>query len=138
MENFMTWESLLTYGGCVAATILLTEFVKKLAPTVIAQLVSFLFAAAILVCGNLVKGTFAVGDIPLYLINAVVASLGANGGFDAIKKLFGKTEVVQNQLIVDPGNEDAPGDVYLSINDDPSAYKDGEILQFQVKKVSQK
>ena len=30
MDSFVTWESLLTFGGCVAGTILVTEFIKKL------------------------------------------------------------------------------------------------------------
>ena len=87
MDSFVTWETLLTFGGCVAGTILVTEFVKKLfGKRVPAQLVSFLIAAVILFVGHLATGTFVWKEALLYLINAAAISLSANGGFDAIKK----------------------------------------------------
>lgn len=137
-ENFLTWKELLTYAGCAAGTVIVTELLKKLAPKLMPQLVSFVVAMLILGLGHWAVGDFAVTDIPLYIVNAAMASLVSNGGFDAIKKLFGKTEVIQNELIVDPGDDQQNGEVYLSINDDPKAYTDGEILQFRVKKVPQK
>jgi hypothetical protein len=90
MDSFVTWESLLTFGGCVAGTILVTEFIKKLfGEKVPAQLVSFLIAAVILFVGHLATGTFVWKEALLYLINAAAVSLSANGGFDAIKKALG-------------------------------------------------
>lgn len=90
MDSFVTWESLLTFGGCVAGTILVTEFVKKLfGERVPAQLVSFLIAGVILFVGHLATGTFVWKEALLYLINAAAVSLSANGGFDAIKKALG-------------------------------------------------
>lgn len=87
MDSFVTWESLLTFGGCVAGTILVTEFIKKLfGEKVPAQLVSFLIAGVILFVGHLATGTFIWKEALLYLINAAAVSLSANGGFDAIKK----------------------------------------------------
>ena len=93
MDSFVTWDSLLTFGGCVAGTILVTEFIKKLfGEKVPAQLVSFLIAAVILLVGHLATGTFVWKEALLYLINAAAVSLSANGGFDAIKKAFGGDE----------------------------------------------
>ena len=90
MDSFVTWESLLSFGGCVAGTILVTEFIKKLfGEKVPAQLVSFLIAAVILFVGHLATGTFVWKEALLYLINAAAVSLSANGGFDAIKKALG-------------------------------------------------
>lgn len=89
MENFLSWDVLLTFSGCVAGTILLTEFIKMLWPGVFPQLCSFIVAALILVVGHLAAGTFAWPEAPLYLVNAVAVSLSANGGFDAVKKAFG-------------------------------------------------
>jgi hypothetical protein len=90
MDSFVTWESLLTFGGCVTGTILLTEFVKRIfGEKVPAQLVSFLIAAVILFVGHLAAGTFAWREALLYIINAAAVSLSANGGFDAIKKALG-------------------------------------------------
>ena len=93
MDSFVTWESLLTFGGCVAGTILVTEFIKKLfGEKVPAQLVSFLIAAVILFVGHLATGTFVWKEALLYLINAAAVSLSANGGFDAVKKIVGKID----------------------------------------------
>ena len=78
MDSFVTWESLLTFGGCVAGTILVTEFIKKLfGEKVPAQLVSFLIAAVILFVGHLATGTFVWKEALLYLINAAAVSLSA-------------------------------------------------------------
>lgn len=93
MDSFVTWDSLLTFGGCVAGTILVTEFIKKLfGEKVPAQLVSFLIAAVILFVGHLATGTFVWKESLLYLINAAAVSLSANGGFDAVKKIVGKID----------------------------------------------
>ena len=90
MDSFVTWETLLTFGGCVAGTILVTEFIKKLfGERVPAQLVSFMIAGVILFVGHLATGTFVWKEALLYLINAAAVSLSANGGFDAIKKALG-------------------------------------------------
>lgn len=137
MENFLTWEMLLTYSGCVAGTVLLTEFMKKLFPKLMPQLVSFVLAAVILSCGHWATGTFAVAELPLYLVNAVAVSLAANGGFDILKKAFGGaaaegTDV--QELIVDASGEEG---VYLTFASDPTELKDGQTLTFRVKKVSQ-
>lgn len=95
MDSFVTWDSLLTFGGCVAGTILVTEFIKKLlGEKVPAQLVSFLTAAVILFVGHAATGTFVWKEALLYVINAAAVSLSANGGFDAIKKAFGKEEEI--------------------------------------------
>lgn len=92
MDNFLTWDVLLTFGGCVAGTALLTEFLKKQLPKINPQIVSFVLAAMLLIVGHIATGTFAWAELPLYLINAVAVSLSSNGGFDAAKELFGKTE----------------------------------------------
>lgn len=137
MENFLTWDMLLTWSGCVAGTIILTEFVKKLAPKAMPQIVSFIFAVMILALGHFAVGDFAWKEAPLYLINAIAVSIAANGGFDLLNRIFGKTAVVNNELYVTPGEEGT--DVYMSVNDDPDTYEDGELLTFKVvKKDSQK
>ena len=138
MEHFLTWDILLTYAGCVAGTVILTEFVKKLFPQVIAQLISFVIAIAILIFGHLAMKDFTYGEIPLYLINAVAVSLAANGGFDILKNAFGKTVVVDNELIVGEADENGNAEVYLSVNEDPDMYRNGDILTFKVHKVTQK
>lgn len=88
MNEFMSWTTLLTYGGCVAATILVTEWLKHVMPKVDAQIISAIVALLILVIGHVATGTFAVRDILLYVVNAIAASLASNGGFDAVKSII--------------------------------------------------
>lgn len=97
MDNFLTWDVLLTFGGCVAGTALLTEFAKKWTDKINPQIVSFAIAAVLLIVGHLATGTFVWAEAPLYLINAVAVSLSANGGFDAVKKVFGKKDAAESE-----------------------------------------
>ncbi len=90
MDTFFTWEYLATFAGCVLATGILTEFLKKLLYKMPAQLVSYVIALVILVVGQFATGTMTGWDVAvLDLINAVVVSLTANGGYDALDTLFG-------------------------------------------------
>lgn len=88
MNEFMSWTTLLTYGGCVAATILVTEWLKHVMQKIDAQIISAVVALLILVIGHVATGTFAVRDILLYVVNAIAASLASNGGFDAVKSII--------------------------------------------------
>ena len=134
MDNFLTWDVLLTFSGCVAGTVLLTEWLKKVFSKIHAQIVSFVIAFGILFIGRLATDTFSWGELPLTLINAIAVSLSANGGFDILKNAFGKKDIVDEMVIdKDPAN----GGVYLNLSKDPTEFKDGEVLSFKVKKVSQ-
>ena len=91
MDTFFSWEYLLTFAGCVLATGLLTEFTKPLFKKAPTQLVSYIFAALIMIIGQLATGALKTWDVAvLDLVNAAVVSLSANGGFDALDHLFGK------------------------------------------------
>ena len=93
MDTFFTWEYLLTFAGCVLATGILTEFLKRLFYTLPAQGISYVIALIILVVAQLATGTMTSWDVAaLDVINAVVVSLTANGGYDAIDSLFGKKD----------------------------------------------
>lgn len=89
MNEFMAWETLLTFAGCVAGTVLVTEFLKKLIK-IEPQIISAIVALIILFVGHLATGTFAWGDTLLYVVNAIAASLASNGGFDAVKTALHK------------------------------------------------
>lgn len=133
MENFLSWDILLTFSGCVAGTVFLTEWLKKIFVKLPAQLVSFIIAGLILVVGHIATGTFVWAEVPLYLMNAVAVSLSANGGFDLLKKAFGKTEPMAEELYLSKtGNEN---ETYLALSREPDQYKDGELVTFRVKKI---
>lgn len=88
MDTFFTWEYLLTFAGCVLATGLLTQGIKAALPKVHAQLISYIIALAILVVGQIATGEMTGWEaVALDLINAMVVSLSANGGYDAVKNI---------------------------------------------------
>ena len=132
LDNFFTWETLLTYGGCIAGTVLVTEWLKRVFAKVPTQIVSFIVAVLILFVGHLATGTMVWADAPLYLVNSIAVSLAANGGFDALKRTFIKKGNV-DELVID--NDKNNGGVYLNLSKDPEAFEDGEVVSFKVKKV---
>ena len=134
MENFLTWDILLTFSGCVAGTVLLTEWLKKMLPKLPAQLISFVIALLILMVGHLAMGDFAWAETPLYLVNAVAVSLTANGGFDILKNAFGKTAVVADELVI-AGEGTRMEETYLNLSKELKDFKDGEVVSFKVTKV---
>lgn len=136
IDNFFTWELLATFAGCVAATGIVTELLKKFIKKIDPQVISFVIAMIILVVGQLVAKTFSWNDILLDAINAVVVSFAANGGFDAIKRLFGTGEDDQSAgtIILD---KNEPGNSYISFKEDPSKLNDGKELKLTVKTVKQ-
>lgn len=90
MNDFFTWTMLGTYAGCVLATTLVTQlfkgvsFVEKIPTRFFAYIVAFI----ILMLVHLVTNTFALDNISLAAINAVVVALAASGGYDAAKQVF--------------------------------------------------
>lgn len=139
MNEFLTWDMLGTFAGCLGATVVITEFIKKLFPKIHPQIVSFVIALVILVSVKLVAGTFAWSDILLQVMNAVVVSLAANGGFDAAKNILGGGNKSDGQLVIcDEGDGDsAVKSAYVNFAKDPKEFRDGQKLTFTYKEISQ-
>lgn len=98
MNTFFTWEYLLSFAGCVLATGLLTQGVKQVLPRVHAQIVSYVIALVIMIVGQIATRALTGWEmIALDAINAMVVSLSANGGYDAISSLV----PVKPQTMVD-------------------------------------
>jgi hypothetical protein len=81
MNDFLTWDVLLTFTGLVTTTYMVTEFTKEIPfvnkiPT---KYWSYFIALILLVSVNLVYDSFRYEDIILYLLNAIPVSLSANG-----------------------------------------------------------
>lgn len=89
MSEFLTWDYLLTFGGCMAATAVLTQFVKK-APflqKIDSQFISYVIAVIILVVAQVATGTISWSLVALDIFNGVVVSFAANGVYDATKSI---------------------------------------------------
>ncbi|MDL2235726.1 hypothetical protein LJC07_06200 [Christensenellaceae bacterium OttesenSCG-928-L17] len=94
MNEFFTWVMLATYAGATAFVALATQALKewgilKKIPT---QLLSYILAAVVLLVATAATDGLTWSSGGLCIVNAVVVSIAANGGFEAVKKVFGKKE----------------------------------------------
>ena len=88
MDNFFDWGMLGTFAGAAAATGIVTQAVKGIFQKIPTQIVSYVIAVVIL--GLATAATGGASDWTgwvLVPLNAVVVSLSANGGFEAIKRV---------------------------------------------------
>ena len=86
MQEFFTWAMLGTYAGAVVAVTLITQLIKEWGAlkTVPTQLVSYVIALVVLLAAAAFNNALTLADGALCLFNAVIVSLAANGGFDAV------------------------------------------------------
>lgn len=88
MDNFFDWTMLGSFAGAAAATGIVTQAVKGIFQKIPTQIVSYVIAAAILALATAATGTASNWTgWALVPLNAVVVSLSANGGFEAIKRV---------------------------------------------------
>ena len=90
--EFVTWELLGTYAGAMAMVGIVTELTKdvKFISKIPTQIWSYFLALIVLYAANYFLGLLTLSNAILILFNAVLVSLGANGGYDGISRLFGK------------------------------------------------
>ncbi|WP_435620052.1 hypothetical protein [Thermoanaerobacterium thermosulfurigenes] len=79
-------------AGNVAATILIVQFIKKLKlikkiPT---QLLVLIISFSIITFASVVTGKFSFKDIPLYLLNSILAASSSIGTYNTINSKNGK------------------------------------------------
>lgn len=88
MEQFLTWEVLLTFSGLVGTVYMGVEFTKEmpLIKKIKTQYWSWIIAFVLLIVSNLVVNNFKYQDILLHIFNAMAISLSANGLHDFNKK----------------------------------------------------
>ncbi len=84
--GFFTWAVLATYAGALAATMAVTQLLKGVGfiSKVPTRIFSWIIAALILIAATFFMGALTLDSAFLCLINAVVVSLAANGGYDLI------------------------------------------------------
>lgn len=83
--EFFDFGMLASYAGCLAATTICTQFLKKLWPkTWPTQYLSYIIAVALLIIVSLALETFTWKSVVLALLNGIVIALAANGTFTNI------------------------------------------------------
>lgn len=92
MNEFLTWEYLLTFAGCATGTALFTQFLKKIPflEKLGAQFISYGVAFIILLIAQIATGSLTWHMVALNIFNAAVVSLSSNGAYDAVTTLADK------------------------------------------------
>jgi len=85
MQEFFTWAMLGTYAGAVVAVTLITQLIKEWLKSVPTRIVSYVIALVVLLAAAAFNNALTLADGALCLFNAVIVSLAANGGFEALK-----------------------------------------------------
>ena len=91
MNDFITWDFVATYAGCILATGLLTEFIKRYVK-IDAQILSYIVAYILLIVSDFFLGKLTISFAVITIINAAIVSFASNGGYDIIDRVFIKTE----------------------------------------------
>lgn len=92
MQEFFTWNSLLTSSGATVATSVVTQLIKEapLLKKIPTRLLSFGIALCILMLALIFNKSLSLGTAAISVINAAVVALAANGMFDAVSSGMGK------------------------------------------------
>lgn len=88
--EFVNWSMLATYAGALSMVLIITQFTKgmKFVNVLPTQLWSYIIALAVLYPAYYFTGQLTIENALLIMFNGVIVALAANGGFDALKKLF--------------------------------------------------
>jgi len=90
MDDFFSWALLATYAGATIATGLITQWLKGIFAKLPTQILSYFIALIILLLATFFTGQLTWEAGALAVVNAVVVSLAANGGYSGVQRLSGK------------------------------------------------
>lgn len=88
--DFFDWSLLATHAGALTMVLIVTQltknigFIKKI-PT---QIWSYVISIVVLFLANFFLGKITLSNAVLILFNGMIVALSANGGFEALQKLF--------------------------------------------------
>lgn len=101
MTEFVNWATLCTYGGALAMVVVLTQFTKDLSFTkkIPTRFLSYGFALMVLLVAHAFTGGLSINVIAQALFNAVIVSIAANGGFEAVNNILEKD--TDGRLLID-------------------------------------
>lgn len=90
MDNFITVDYLSTFVGMVAVVVLITQFTKDLVDKVAKWLPTkylvFIYSLIVLIATQLMTNTFDISKLFLTLINAMLLTMTAQGGYEWVFK----------------------------------------------------
>ena len=89
-SEFMSWEHIATFAGCMAATGMLTQFLKGALDKLLhipTQLLAYLVALVVLLAAQGFTGQLNLSLAALDLLNAVLIATATSGTIDGVKRL---------------------------------------------------
>lgn len=81
-----TWGKLATVAGAAAATMMIVQFIKGPVDQIVkmpTRWLVYVVALVVLLAAQIFSVGFAWSDIPLILLNALLATFAAMGGYEA-------------------------------------------------------
>lgn len=93
MTSMFTYSLLGTLTGAATATVLIVEFLKefRLLKKLPTRTLVFIVAQIIVTLPNVALGTFRAIEIPLYVINGLLVTASAIGGWQIIYDILFKS-----------------------------------------------
>jgi hypothetical protein len=90
--EFVTWELLGTYAGAMAMVGVVTQLTKNIrfVSKIPTQLWSYIISLVVMYAANFFLGQLTASNAVLIIFNAVLVSLGANGGYEGLTRVFEK------------------------------------------------
>lgn len=84
IEEFLTIDYLKTFMGTVVVTMLMVQFLKELPPIkkISTKYFTFMVALFNIVITTLLTGKFKIGNLYIMIINAILVTFTATGGYD--------------------------------------------------------
>lgn len=81
MNDFLTWETLLSYTNFISIVYMVVEFTKeiKIIKRIPTKYWSFFVSFILLIFIHFAINNFCFKDIIIYLLTSIVVSLGSNG-----------------------------------------------------------
>jgi hypothetical protein len=90
LDNFVTLDYLGTFAGMVAVIVLITQFTKELVDKISGNLSTkylvFIYSMIVLTGYQVMTGTFELSKVLLTIINAMLLTMTAQGGYEWIFK----------------------------------------------------
>lgn len=88
--EFVTWDLLGTYAGAMAMVGVITQMTKnvKFISKIPTQVWSYILAVVVMLCASLFQGQLTLSNAVLTIFNAALVSLGANGGYEGLVRVF--------------------------------------------------
>lgn len=90
MDNFITLDYMSTFVGMVAVVVLITQFTKELVDKIAKWLPTkylvFIYSLIVIIGYQLMSNTFRVSQLLLTILNAMLITMTAQGGYEWVFK----------------------------------------------------